>query len=610
MTILIAIPVYRLSCTVSIERGRLWSVVDEALLWAISRVPTSISELATMSSLPHQVVIASVARLMRFRLVEIETSGSGIAFRASQLGTQLLTNGEALPFFPKRYPKRTSFVVERATGDVFASATVQLMSRKKLDREKLSGRPILSVIVQDGEPPMTHEANLNRLSDIATRRWDERIATIDARTAAMHDHEFMIVRVIDGVAQDLPDSAGEDLRSLVAAVAAHPLAEEQIRVSYAGPRDTASLEPQEHACTFDPDDIIIGGSAQRTCLETLFGQAHSRIVLHSTFLDSQRFVTLAPMIQAACRRGVRLDLLWGAEKDERTEVKNALEASKIAAFARANRDLRGRVFLHMNSTGSHAKLILLDTVSGDWLASVGSCNWLFSPFRAVELSVVLRHQGAVADVALALQRLVGRRGLADDLANEMAIVGRDLRRRRSAGGSDRVSLLFGEAHDREIRLASHEARRRFVVGSNKLGSTARPGALMQGEAAAQRTGVQATVLFTDTTGPLKNRHARDMMEEARENGVLLARTKEIPLHGKFLAWDDDDVVVTSLNWASASADPDVPWNEIGVRVHAPGVASQVVGRLEAIFPMLAGALPQLQDGAKGIAPPGQDRLPA
>jgi hypothetical protein len=49
-------------------------------------------------------------------------------------------------------------------------------------------------------------------------------------------------------------------------------------------------------------------------------------------------------------------------------------------------------------------------------------------------------------------------------------------------------------------------------------------------------------------------------------------------------WDDDDVVVTSLNWASASADPDFPWADIGIYIQSPRIAVVAFDRLRAIFP--------------------------
>jgi hypothetical protein len=75
-------------------------------------------------------------------------------------------------------------------------------------------------------------------------------------------------------------------------------------------------------------------------------------------------------------------------------------------------------------------------------------------------------------------------------------------------------------------MASVRAERRFFVGSNRLGSTARPGAIMQGEVAAARSGMQAIVLYTQNSGPLKNRHGRALAEEAASQGGPLDQDQE------------------------------------------------------------------------------------
>lgn len=595
MSVLIAVPVFRVGCKVGIDRGRAWSVIDEVILWAITRQSKTIASLATDADLPHQVVVASIARLMRFRLVEVTINNTSVAFRASEYGFKVVSSGNPLPFFPKRISRRVSFVIEWATGDFFPTRQVRLMTPYKLEEARKGGAEVRIVSVEGGGPSMSHEANLNRLSDIAARGWDEQVALIDGRTATMRDDEYMVLRVIDREPQGLPESAGQELCRLVGEAAALPRGTTSVPITYAGPREISDDQPIGHACTINTNDVVIGGSAQRECLELLLEQAHRRVVVHSTFLDASRFKDMSAAIRAACIRGVSFDLLWGAEKDEDTESRNAAAASQIATIVREDSDLRGRFRVHMRTTGSHAKLILLDTAEDGWIAGVGSCNWFSSPFQSVELSVVLRDQHVVADIAVALQRLVGRRGLSDNIATEMAINARDMRRTPSPGGNATVSILVGTAHDRLIRMASSEAKHRFVIGSNRLGSTARPGALMQGEVAASREGVQATLLYTQTSGPLKNRHARALAEEAKGDGVLLRKTKKIPLHGKFVAWDDDDLVVTSLNWASASADPDFPWGEIGVHIHAPLVASEALSRLAQIFPELADGPSATQD---------------
>lgn len=584
MSLLIAVPIARISCKVVIERARAWSAIDEVILLTIVQQARTLVELTTLTDQPHQVIVASVARLMRFRLVEVELRDYGPALRASAFGVASVTGGHPLPVFPTRSGRRCSFVVEFATGDFFPSAQVQVMSLSKLRRQ-----PHTRVLtVEGGGPSLSQADNIARLTEIAARGWDEQVAGIDSRTATLRDDEFMVVRVLDGEPQGLPERAGPALRSLIGEIAAKPAGVTQVTVNYGGPMPPPIETISTHDCEFAAEDLVIGADAHRDLFTGLLGRAHRRMIIHSTFLDAKRFAALKDALRDACVRGVQFDLLWGDDDEDEATSRSAVAVGDIMAMVRDDPDMRDQFCVHHASTGSHAKILLLDTEDGDWVGVLGSCNWLSSPFNAVELSVVLRDQHVVADVCGALQRMAGRRGLADRLANEMGITANNLRREPARGGPTKVSLVAGTGHDDLMRRASLDASRSLVVGCHRLGATARPGAILQSEAAAIRN-VAATVVFTYPSGPLKNRHARSLKEETAANGVRLVQVGKTHLHGKFLAWDDDDFVVSSLNWTSGSADPDHPWNDIGIHLHAPGLAARALTTLESIFPtQLAG----------------------
>lgn len=579
---LIAIPIFRLSCSVTIDKGRAWSVVEEAVLWALSRKATEVPDLVTQSGLKKQVIVAALSRLMRFRLIELSIKDGAVTFVASEYGRDAIKGGKPLPFFPKKEMKRVSFVIEHATGGFFPSAQVRVISRSALDADSDPDKRI--VVVEGGAPVMSHEANLARLSQIAARGYDEQLANIDGRTVSLRN-EFMLIKVIDGVIRNLPENTPPALRSIVEKAAAAP-ANASVPVNYEGPAVEAEETRAEHRMDFRPEDLVIGGSSQKALLLQLISSAHSRMIVHSTFLDHKRFKELLPEIREACSRGVTFDLLWGAESlTEGEENKNALSAVEIARMVREDRDIGRRFRVHMKTTGSHAKLLLADNAEGDWVAAVGSCNWLSSPFQAVELTVVLRAPSIVADVAVALQRVIGRRGLSEDIATEMAFLVRDLRRRPVSEGAATAMLIRGDHHDVMMRTGSGSAIRKVLAGSHRLGSTARPGYIIQAEAARERVSdLEVTLLYTMASGPLKNRHARRLAEEAAGNGVRLIRLDKIPLHGKFLAWDEDDIAVTSLNWGSAKAHGDFPEAEIGVHIYSPGIAADLMRRIEEIFP--------------------------
>jgi cardiolipin synthase A/B len=479
MSTLIAIPVIRISCRVAIDKGRGWSAIEELILWSMTRQSKTVSALVSETRLPPQIIFAAIYRLMRFRLIDVAV-GESASFRASEYGFEVITSGKPLPVFPKRYTKHVGFVIERVSGEFYHRRDVTVMSPYRLDTERANGAEIRTVNVEGGGPSMSHDANLRRLSDIAARGWNEEIAVVDGRTADVREDEFMIVRVVDGVPQGLPESAGSALRTVVDAAAALRPGTEDMRVRYAGRPEATDDDPVMHSCIFAPADLVIGGTEQRGLFVELIGKAQRRMIIHSTFLDAARFEALMEPIRAACQSGVTFDLLWGAEKDEITDERSATAAAAIARIVREDPITRGRFRVHPLSTGSHAKFLFLDTEHG-WLAAVGSCNWLSSPFQSVEFSVVLRDPALLADFATAVQRLIGRRGLADNIATEVALIARDLRRMTAQGGPARMGIVVGELHDQMNREASGTATKRFFIGCHKIGSTARPGALMQGK---------------------------------------------------------------------------------------------------------------------------------
>lgn len=584
MSVLVAIPAYRINCKVSIDKARPWSVIDEAVLWAAHQAPVTIAALASRANLPRQLVVASLARIMRFRLIETVIDGDGQAgFRSSAYGKQLVTGGHSLPYFPKRSSRRISFTIERATGYMYPTRDAQPWAMVRLQRERDAGADV-RVISVDGAPPMSHEANVARLSSMVERTPDEQLAFIEPNTSSVREDDYLVVRVVDGTLHGLPPGAPNSLRVIVRGATAGEPGIPPPAIAYAGPgEDTA---PRTVRCNIAASDLVVGGDSHRECLLKMLKSAERRVIIHSTFLRDECFAELFDAFRKACENDVSIDILWGAAKSEADEVRQGSEAASMMKRVLADPVTRARIRIHMQSTGSHAKAILVDQPDGSWIAVVGSCNWLSSPLRAIEASVVLRDQGAVAEVARAVQRIVGRRaGLAHPVANDLALIAQELSGEAAGAGAAEVTILIGEEHDARLRAGSGKATQRLVIASHRLGSTARPGALLPGAVAAQG-GAKVHILYTMRSGPVKNRDERELTAEAALQGVALTKVT-IPIHAKFVAWDDDDVLITSFNWASADSDPSDPFGELGVHIHAKGIATELIGRLSGLLPKLA-----------------------
>ncbi|RWR04069.1 hypothetical protein [Paenirhodobacter populi] len=165
---LIAISAFFLSSKVIIDKGRAWSVIAEMILFALSRQPLSIAHIARDANLPRQLVVASVARLMRFRLIELSVRRDAALFRTSDYGQEIVTAVRPLPLFPTRETRRVSCVIERATGGFFPTSHVRIGSENALRNDPDPN--IRLVVIEGSGPSMPHEANLARLSEVAERK--------------------------------------------------------------------------------------------------------------------------------------------------------------------------------------------------------------------------------------------------------------------------------------------------------------------------------------------------------------------------------------------------------------------------------------------------------
>jgi hypothetical protein len=143
----------------------------------------------------------------------------------------------------------------------------------------------------------------------------------------------------------------------------------------------------------------------------------------------------------------------------------------------------------------------------------------------------------------------------------------------------RLTVIYAEDHERLLRRAAHEARERFVCCTNKVGATMVPALFNPAEVAGGRLD-DVRVYYSRYAGPIKRRHVAAHRE--RLNGVVdLIGVRKPQLHAKFLAWDKDHVVVSSINWGSQSGLPENPLDEIGLYLEGPDLATDLLERFEA-----------------------------
>lgn len=584
---LIAIPVKWVNCSICVERGHSWTVIDEAVLWGLYKEPRSISALCSAANLNRRIIVTTLTRLMRYRLVEIEVRDSEAVFRVTPFGIASINSPSGLPTFPQEYWPRISVSVELLHGSCFRSRELKLYTRTGLKRLRASSNSLITINIPEHSVQFDSEANLARIADLANLGPDEHIKTVDTRSAQLQDR-YMVVSGAKHDFSHLPKTAPAELIDQLSDLASKKKTTGSVTVpsSYVPPR--RSTEHRYESCAFDLSDLTIGGSSQRKLLERVLSDAKSTVIIQSTFIKVDQVKQLFEAFRAACRRGVNITLLWGGEKDQKTKDRNSNAVRTLENLIRNEPDMRGKVRIHPRSLNTHAKVLVSDTQDGQWIAAVGSCNWLSSPMQATDMTVTLRDARSVADILSAVRSLVDQDGEIDRLATQLTLVVRKLRASRTTSESNaKIRILSGEEHDALARKASGSPKGRFVMSSHRVGATARTGALLPSMKAASAEDVDPVFLFYTQSGPIKKPHLRELIQDAESNGIDVIKTRKIPLHAKFLLWGSDDLIVTSLNWASSASGAIDPPGELGVHIHQSGISDFIMKQLERFVPELA-----------------------
>lgn len=203
----------------------------------------------------------------------------------------------------------------------------------------------------------------------------------------------------------------------------------------------------------------------------------------------------------------------------------------------------------------------------------------------METSVVLRHPHAVARVAQEFAELIFDINTSSDAASDLTSLARTLRTHAAPEGEAELRLVRGDEHAGLMRLARETADKSIMVGGDRFGLAAEARTIIPMMAAAKRS-VQGILCYSKPSGPVTKQDAKDLAALAASAGVRLVQIHDRELHGKFLLWDDDHLVITSLNWSSADTSADAPLGEIGLYIRGPGVAANVRGRLIDGWPAL------------------------
>ncbi|MER9756587.1 MarR family transcriptional regulator [Mesorhizobium sp. M0166] len=572
----IHIPAWHYRAPAIIQRTWGWSPVEEMVLLSLDRAPGTIEAVAEGLGVPRQVASSTIARLMQFGLVEVRLTPHPM-LAASGVGQEFIRSGRALPERTLDRETGISIVYERVGQSVLRYRDVDTIPVQRLPASATV------VVFPPNEEPETTFTMLRRVTQFMSGnlRAGEWLRGVE-QTNSSFERKFLVMDLDDVRSGVFPEGASERLIE-----ALRHTAKTGTLPTIAPPekRETLSVET-----TFGGDDLILGSEQHLQRFEKIVGSAKDHVFVLSTFVASQsdekgrdRRERILRALEDACRRGVYCHLFFGTSLDRE---KHAAAMQELNVRLSAVRQARGRLLVQRESVDSHAKFLAADDGGDGAAVLIGSCNWLFSPFSAVEVSAELREAQAATVGLDMLRNIVGKLSTATRSAEALQFMASELRRngaRRVVDGSNSatttMTILEADDHNRLLRFAAHDAQERFICCTNKVGANMVQALFDPAEVAGGRL-KDVRVYYSRRSGPVKRSHVNQHRE--RLNGIVeLIGVAEPQLHGKFLAWDKDHVVVSSLNWGSNSTSADQPLDEIGLYFAGPNIATRLLERFEA-----------------------------
>lgn len=574
----VALPILQGTKKFVIDKGRPWTVIEHALLASIAQKEQEFGVLQEGSELPRRVLVESLIRLMRVGWVELHDVGAKLTFAATASGKAAATLRE-LPSPLTRHNQRRSFVIDQITGTVFRRRQMPFQHAYYL--EDLEKRGVSIVRISRPEKEQVGEAST--LLDVLFEE-DEQFVAFEGGGERLMER-WALISVRDHCVEGLPSHAPLELKSAIeeAAKSFKPTSEAR-SPQYASAQFRAPAPVlTETKARFSASDLVLGGKEHRDILRSGIRKARHRVILHSTFISEAGFRDVFEDLRVALDRGAQIDILWGQSPEEGSSASRAAALKIRSEIKNSNVD---RLRIHPSSTNSHSKIFLADRgAPTDFDCYLGSCNWLSSGFNSFEASAKIQHNEIISDVLLKLSEICrSPNGQFSPVSEEYLKIASIMKKKGvDQSGSSKIAVVSGAMHNELIRRARDEVTSEAFVCSHRISPASGPLVFSAMVAAASQKGRLVKMFFGRTSGGLSSEEAARLIRDDNDTGVDVRPVFDPRLHAKVLAWDADNLVITSQNWLSADPPPDKPLSEIGLFIQCKNIATNFKERFHVLL---------------------------
>ena len=501
------IPISRFRIAFELAAGRPFSQLEQMVLRAVKEGVTDLDAMGASFQVHPRILIEALVTLTQAGWVSFSSQEGG-GFMLTSEGTKATQESEP-PSTTVVSSKRAFVLLERLTGGLIANDEVRFKSQSQL--EKVWEEAIR--LRADVHENSIDEGQVRQFLPRRQGEWVRWIGPIDM--ISKNAHWIPVgVDTAAGSLVGLPDRWQarlgpvilEEARRRQDTVSSGARSKQWVvEKGFGGRVRGGSVESDEELRPGDgwlvelvESDLVFGGSDHESLLVSAVAEAVSSVFVASAFLTKAAVEALKEPILQALHRGVNVDLLWGYAAGS-DPGDSALETVKKIAYEARRAGHTGVVRFNRSASGSHAKLLLYDRLTG-MEACLGSYNWL-SAFEGmarsstVNVSVRLREPGLVAELCgcaaglwagaqtEALSSTADRwRSVAGELERNAAKESGEGNTQGVEARETSVRLIFDREHETIMREWSATAQDRLFVFSHRLGPAAESRLVRSGEA--------------------------------------------------------------------------------------------------------------------------------
>lgn len=559
---IILLPLYKGAANLRIEKGEQWSDIEHIVLFTLLDENRTLQRLKELTNLSQSMLIEILIRLMRAGWIEMLEQRPSMYFCMTDYGRGVVEK-EKLPAFTKEINKTVHFAIDLLSGEVHLANTFpNLLSPTKSNR-------FLNPQQSDDEvtilKPIVNSGNLHCDLDVLSKlsmRPDESIVGFNTEKSWLSKGWYAKLIVTEYEIEGLPDKGVDKLTEIILGQCMDAILEKT------RPEPTTSNIRNDKKTAFDTHHImeeniefIVGGKNHENFFHKVLREADRWVIIHSTFIDLDRLTTQLSYLAEASKRGVRIDILWDKDEEDNNSTEKLRECRRLL---KENKDCN-RITIHNFATNSHAKIIIADNGEDHYFSAIGSCNWFLTGFKSTEITACIHDHGFVFDCLHVVSKLTHRPGKKQsNFYNDIMNLGIRIKPFHKRDGEIKVRLLSSKCHEEIIHTARDNAKSEIFIASNKLGGAVENQVLIPADGAFSRNAIAVKIYYERLSGPAYKTNIVD--EIIKKYGTSMSITKKRNAHAKFLSWDNDDAVITSLNWLSKDADDENSYSEIGVLI--------------------------------------------